>query len=120
MNYGESVGMLDNKNSEETWDADLMILNAQSLQGVANLLERNRNSPQSDPVLMWGIGLAVPVLLGLATEIALKAWQSRERKGKPDRSHDLLKLFDNLEKPTRMQLGAALLRISLKVATDSA
>lgn len=72
MNYGESVGMLDNKNSEETWDADLMILNAQSLQGVANLLERNRNSPQSDLVLMWGIGLAVPVLLGLATEIALK------------------------------------------------
>lgn len=37
------------------------------------------------------------VLLALAAEIGLKAWQIREREGEPpDHDHDLVKLFDVL------------------------
>ena len=42
----------------------------------------------------------------LAMEIALKAWQCRERNEEPDKSHDLLKLFDGLEDKTQARLEA--------------
>ena len=45
-------------------------------------------------------------LNGPDCEIALKAWQCRERKGEPDHSHDLLELFDRLEPGTRELLKA--------------
>ena len=96
----------DNKNSGESWDTDSMIWTAKSLQRVAKELERHGEPPQSDPLLFSGKLLAVPVLLTLATEIALKAWQCRERKGKPDHGHDLLELFDGLGEATRTQLAA--------------
>ena len=52
--------------------------------------------------------LASAILLPLATEIALKAWQCRERKGAPDRSHDLLKLFEGLSEDAQAQLEEGL------------
>ena len=98
--------MSENKNKGENWDTDSMIWNAKSLQRVAKELERHEESPQSDPLLFSGRFLAGPNPLTLATEIALKAWQCQERKGKPDRSHDLMKLFDSLESSTQETLEA--------------
>ncbi|MCY3877398.1 MAG: hypothetical protein OXF88_24300 [Rhodobacteraceae bacterium] len=48
--------------------------------------------------------MAVPILLSLATEIGLKAWQCKERAGLPDQTHDFLKLFDGLAETTRRRL----------------
>ena len=102
-----------NKNEVENWDADSMIWNAKSLQRVAKELERNGSeSPQQDPFLFSGILLAGPILLSLATEIALKAWQCRERKGKPEKIHDLLKLYDGLESSTQETLEARMRKLS--------
>ena len=62
-----------------------MINSARSLQRVANELEKNGPEPElSDEQLFEGIFLAGPILLSLATEIALKAWQCSERQEPPD------------------------------------
>ena len=56
--------MVDNEKSEEWWDADSMIWQAASLQRVAKKLERNgREHPKSEPLLLHGKILAVPILL---------------------------------------------------------
>ena len=103
----------ENKNEVEHWDADSMIWNAKSLQRVAKELERNESeSLRQDSFLFWGISLASPILLSLATEIALKAWQCRERKGKPEKIHDLLKLFDGFESSTQEILEARMRKLS--------
>ena len=76
-----------------------------SLQGLAERLETDReNHPSvSKPTT------AAPVLLALATELALKAWQCRERNGKaPDKTHDLAKLFDALGDDARTLLERAM------------
>ena len=96
----------DDNNSGKSWDTSLMILTAKSLQRVAKELEQDMEPSQSDPHLFEGKLLAVPILLALATEIALKAWQCRGRKGKPDHCHGLLKLFDGLGEATRTRLEA--------------
>ena len=56
--------------------------------------------------------LAVPNLLSLATEIALKAWQCREQLKAPERTHDLLKLFQSLEPDTQEMLEARMRKVS--------
>ena len=85
--------MSDDNTRLASWDTDYMISNAKSLQRVVQELDRNASkSRQSDPLLFMGIFHAVPILLSLATEIALKAYQCRERKGEPDHTHDLLEL----------------------------
>ena len=48
--------------------------------------------------------IVVPTLLGLATELALKALHMRE-EGTIPRSHDLLELFDRLSARTRRRLA---------------
>ena len=76
-----------------------------SLQRLVARLETDReNDPSvSEPTI------AVPVLLALATEIALKAWQCRERNGKaPDKTHNLVKLFDGLGDDARTFLEHAM------------
>ena len=57
-----------------------------------------------DALLFEGTMLAEPVLLSLAAEIALKAWQCRECNGAPDRTHDLLALFDGLGDESQKRL----------------
>ena len=81
---------------ERAWDPDTMIWNARSLQKVARQLASDRIPPGEDVFLFTGQQLAEPILLALSTEIALKAWQCRERQGPPDSYHDLLKLFEGL------------------------
>ena len=47
---------------------------------------------------------AAPILLSFADEIALKAWQFRERNGPSDKPHDLLELFDGWGDDARRRL----------------
>ena len=92
------------------WDPDAMILNARSLQATARQLASDpdpcENEPTPDAFHYNGRFLAGPILLALATEIALKAWQCRERAGAPDRSHDLVVLFEELSEEARDVLVA--------------
>ena len=105
--------MSDKNNDCASWHADSMIENAKSLQRVANELDKNgQEAEQSDPWLFQGVFLASPILLSLATEIALKAWQYSERGRAPDRTHDLLKLFDSLKKDTREMLESKMRKLS--------
>ena len=97
---------LGGNDNEKNWNSDRMIDKAKGLLRVAHELDGNKNSPKSDPLLFSGEFIAIPVLLALAMEIVLKAWQCLERNGKPDKSHDLLKLFDGLEDKTQARLEA--------------
>ena len=66
--------MSENVGQEAKWIAENMMQNVRSLQRVAQDIERNTTeSLESDPVLFTEKLLAVPILLSLATEIALKA-----------------------------------------------
>ena len=61
----------------------VMIDEAKSLHRAAKELEQNGSeSSQSDRLHSMGKRRAVPILLSLATEIALKAWQVREGKAR--------------------------------------
>ena len=94
--------MPDKKNRKANWDPYWVIENAKALQRVVEELHRpDSKSIESDPLLFQGKFLAEPILLSLAIEIALKAWQRRERQGAPDRGHDLLQLFEGLEEATQ-------------------
>ena len=95
------------------WDAHSMIKSARSLQRVANELGENAHETESsDKGLFQGKFLACPILLSLATEIALKAWQCSERQAPPDRTHDLLKLFESLKQETQEMLEARMRKVS--------
>ena len=76
-----------------------------SLQRLAERLETDRRN-HSD---LNTSTTAAPVLLALAAEIGLKAWQCRGRNGKaPDNTHDLVKLFDRLGDDARTLLEHAM------------
>ena len=114
--------MSGEQNHGKSWDADTMIRNAKALQRVVKELEKNKSEPSDrwgewdrgteDQLLFMGRFLAVPNLLSLATEIALKAWQCQERQKAPERTHDLLELFDSLEQDTQEMLEARMRKVS--------
>ena len=90
---------------ENTWLPDLMIRRAISLSRVAEEIDKSGEKAEPEDALLFeGTMLAEPVLLSLAVEIALKAWQCRERSGAPDRTHDLLALFDGLGDESQKRL----------------
>ena len=90
---------------ENMWLPDLMIRRAISLSRVAEEIDKGaEKAGLEDALLFEGVMLAEPVLLSLGAEIALKAWQCRERNGVPDRTHDLLALFDGLGDESKKQL----------------
>ena len=66
--------------------AIVMMGQAQSLQRVGEMLEQDTDSDSPGSALYKGKIVAAPILLGLATEIALKAWQCESREG-PYESH---------------------------------
>ena len=75
-----------------------MIRNAESLRRVVkHLQEPALDSLEADPDLFSGRGLAGPILLTLAIELALKAWLCQEQGKDPPRGHDLLELFHQLK-----------------------
>ena len=77
--------------------------NAQALLRVANHLDADTDKEPTESLLFHGLIIVIPTLLGLATELALKALHMRE-DGTPPKSHDLLKLFDRLPAGTRRRL----------------
>lgn len=100
--------MTDTAKNKERLDPDLMMDHARALLRVAQEMDRGNPSPASDRDFFssYGHAIAMPVLLSLATEIALKAWQCREGKA-PIRSHDLFRLFCGLEPATQKRLEEA-------------
>ncbi len=102
--------MTDPANNKEYYppDPDFMMDHAQALLRVAQEVDRGSPSPASnrDFFSSYGHAIAMPVLLSLATEIALKAWLCREGKA-PIRSHDLFRLFCGLEPATQKRLEEA-------------
>ena len=85
--------MPDKKNREANWDPHRVIEYAQALPSR-------------------GMYLAEPILLSLAIEIALKAWQRQERQEAPEPTHDLLKLFEGLKPETQELLQAKITAIA--------
>lgn len=116
--------MSGEQNPGEIWETDsvIMIRNAKALQRVVKELEKNKSKPSDgwgkwdrgteDQSLFLGRLLAVPNLLSLATEIALKAWLCSERQTAPERTHNLLKLFESLEQNTQEMLEARMRKVS--------
>ena len=105
--------MSGNSAGRRDCDAHSMINTARSLQRAANELEKNGHETGfSDQWLFEGIILARPILLSLAIEIALKAWQCTEREEPPDRTHDLLDLFKSLNQATQEMLEARMRNVS--------
>ena len=99
--------MTDTAKNEEPLVPYFMMEHARALLRAAQEMGRDSPSPASDLDLFSGRLIAVPVLLSLATEVALKAWLCREGKV-PVRSHDLFYLFCGLEPATQKRLEAAL------------
>lgn len=95
---------------------------AQSLQRVAEVLQPDMETDLPGSALYKDKTVVVPMLLGLATELALKAWQCESRKGPYDRSHDLLDLFDSLDEDTKSRLEGALpaMRLVAKLSPERA
>ena len=86
-----------------------MICNAKSLQEVANHLAADMElESKSENFLFSGKFMSTPILMALATEIALKALQCQERKRSPMHTHDLLKLFEGLSENTQTRLEEGL------------
>ena len=99
--------MPDRKNHKANWNPYWAIGDAKALQRVVEELDSPDSQPvEAAPVLFQGKFLAEPILLSFAIEIALKAWQCRERQAAPDHSHDLLQLFEGLEEATQKRLEA--------------
>lgn len=86
-----------------------MLWNARALQCAAQAVEEASCHRPTDELLLSASVLAVPVLLALATEIALKASLSPEQRAAREfRTHDLVTLFDGLPVSTRARLEEAL------------
>ena len=99
--------MPDKKNRKANWPPYWVIQDAKALQRVVEELDsQDSQSVQADPLLFHGKVVAEPILLSFAIEIALKAWQCRERQGAADHGHDLLQLFEGLEEATQKRLEA--------------
>ena len=77
--------------------------NAKGLLHVAEHLDADLDQRPTEPLLFHGIIIVVPTLLGLATELALKALHMRE-EGTIPKCHDLLELFVRLPARTRRRL----------------
>lgn len=91
---------------EKIFSPYYMMRRARALRRVAEHLDDDGNVPEPwDRRLQEGKFVAAPVLLALATEIALKAWQCHERNGPPDQTHDLLKLFLGLGEDAQRRLS---------------
>ena len=77
--------------------------NAKALLLIVNHLDADTDKEPIESPLFRGLIIVVPTLLGLATELALKALHMRDEDTSP-KSHDLLDLFDRLPAGTRRRL----------------
>lgn len=92
------------KKPEIFWHPEWMLLEAARLGQVVERLD----APEDGRAGRFDRSpIAVPVLLSLAIELALKALQWNERDGRqPAHTHDLLMLFKGLKKDTRARIEA--------------
>lgn len=104
--------MSSHKKAGKYVDVYTMMDYAESLLLVARELQQKNTEPKRDTRLFEGVFLSVPILLTLATEIALKAWQFRELEEVNTRTHDLLKLFQSLKPSTQNMLEAKMRKVS--------
>ena len=104
--------MSKNRKSGKYLDVYRMMDYAESLLRVAKELQQKSSDFKTDTRLFEGVFLSVPILLSLATEIALKAWQFRELEEVNTRTHDLLKLFQSLKPSTQEMLEARMRKVS--------
>ena len=95
--------MTHDKYHGEVRNAHGAMENAKALLRVAEHLDADSDQRSTEPLLFHGMIIVVPTLLGLATELALKALHMRE-EGTLPKSHDLLDLFDRLPARTRRRL----------------
>ena len=95
---------------EEIRNPDGAMENAKALLRVANHLDADSDKVPADPLLFHGLIIVVPTLLGLASELALKALHMRE-DGTAPKCHDLLQLFDQLPERTRRRLERGMPRV---------
>ena len=92
------------KETEIFWHPEWMLHEAARLGQV---VERLDTPEKGHPVRFDRSSIAVPVLLALAIELALKALQWNERDGgQPTQTHDLPVLFKGLKKDTRERIEA--------------
>lgn len=88
-------------------DPHEIMMSARSLQAFVNSFE-DIVDPTPDALLFQGQFIAGPVLLSLAMELALKAWWATENQNLDiPKTHDLVKLFDELNERTRAVLEEA-------------
>ena len=105
--------MSENENQDIKWKSEYMMDNARSLQRVAQSLDQNMSEQlKSDPRLFTGKLLAVPILLSLVAEIALKALLCWKKNKAPIQTHDLQKLYLSLGENTQELLEARLRKVS--------
>ena len=95
--------MAHERHRKKLVNPDGAIGNAKALLQVANHLDADLDIERTEALLFHGLILAIPTLLGLATELALKGLLMRE-VGAPPQSHDLIELFDQLPGRTRRRL----------------
>ena len=81
---------------------DLMMKRANALRGFVEEMEARERTGEWNE----GLFLAVPILLALAVEIALKAWLRKETGAPPGKGHDLFKLFKTLSEDTQRRISA--------------
>ena len=86
----------------------MMVDRAEAMRRAAHLLDKARNSPASCPGDFGAAFVAIPILLVQAAEIGLKALHCIEGEQGPAKSHDLVRLHDNLPQAVRDQLANAL------------
>ena len=99
--------MSGNKTAKFDWSLYRMISNAKLLQKIANHLDADMEL-LPDSSLFDGKFIAALILMVLATEIALKALKCQKQKEPPKRTHDLLKLFEDLSEDTQTRLEEGL------------
>lgn len=101
--------MSANNRNEPAFDTDFMIENAAGLQSMAAKVDREGNAALDKRDMRSFIGSfqAAPILWALGIEIALKAWICRETNCKRPRGHDLLCLFERLDRKTQELLEEA-------------
>ena len=85
--------MAHEKHPEEILNPDGAMENVKALLQVVNHLDADIDKGQTEPLLFHGLIITIPTLLGLATELALKALHMREVATAP-KFHDLIELFD--------------------------
>ena len=88
-----------------SFESDEMMRTARSLQRFVRKIQKNGFfDAKSDILLFDGTLVAIPVLLAFATELALKALLYRGGHKKLERTHNLIHLYEKLNKELRNRI----------------